>query len=61
MRIIVHTTGSTGIVAAVFPDFVAVANVGDSRAILITPHGEISAASSPDLTITALSQVHIDK
>jgi Protein phosphatase 2C len=55
------SSGSTGIVAAVLPGFVAVANAGDSRAIIVQPQAvqlSSSGRGSVDVSVTALSEVH---
>eukprot|EP00953_Heterococcus_sp_UTEX-ZZ885_P034327 17791-Heterococcus_DN1.PRE.1 len=55
------SSGSTGIVAAVLPGFVAVANAGDSRAIIVQPQQvqlSSSGRGSVDVSVTALSEDH---
>jgi cellobiose-specific phosphotransferase system component IIC len=56
------SSGSTGIVAAVLPGFVAVANAGDSRAIIVQPQQvqlSSSGRGSVDVSVTALSEVSL--
>jgi Protein phosphatase 2C len=56
------SSGSTGIVAAVLPGFVAVANAGDSRAIIVQPQQvqlSSSGRGSVDVSVTALSEVRL--